>query len=182
MGTKDADLQFSKWDDAVSIFVKIVLDLKTYVNRNLLRHVLQHARPFIDHFIKEGMTLVEKNLKKRPDEYTELIKTLQKGTRYLQNICGHAKISQDVALSSKVPFLKKSLETLVITVKAVLAANNCSEAFEMGTLKNKDLKGDEIFSQQQEEDSAAEEGEDEDGEDDESLDNEDREDEVFNDM
>ena len=25
------------------------------------------------------MTLVEKNLKKRPDEYTELIKTLQKG-------------------------------------------------------------------------------------------------------
>ena len=96
--TKDADLQFSKWDDAVSIFVKTVLDLKTYVNRNLLRHVLQHARPFIDHFIKEGkkicilfsiiyslyffvsgMTLVEKNLKKRPDEYTELIKTLQKG-------------------------------------------------------------------------------------------------------
>ena len=80
----------------------------------------------------------------------------------------------------------KSLETLVITVKAVLAANNCSEAFEMGTLKNKDLKGEEIFSQQQEEDSeeeaAAEEGEDEDGEDDESLDNEDREDEVFNDM
>merc|ERR1712227_1010118 len=117
---------------------------------------------------------------KSPDEYTELIKTLQKGTRYLQNICGHAKISQDVALSSKVPFLKKSLETLVITVKAVLAANNCSEAFEMGTLKNKDLKGEEIFSQQQEEDSEEEAAAEED--DDESLDNEDREDEVFNDM
>ena len=52
--TKDADLQFDQWNDAVTIFVKTVLDLKTYVNRNLLRHVLHHARPFIDHFIKEG--------------------------------------------------------------------------------------------------------------------------------
>ena len=117
-----------------------------------------------------------------------LISAFISGTRYLQCICGHAKISKDVALSSKVPFLKKSLETLVITVKAVLAANNCLGAFEIGTLKNKDLKGEEIFSQQQdeetEEEEQAEEGDEEDGEEDDENqdDDEDREDEIFNDL
>ena len=93
------------------------------------------------------MTLVEKNFKSKREDCVKLIGTLQKGTRYLQNICGHAKIAQDVALSAKVPLLKKSLDSLIVTAKAILAANNCLDAFELGTLKNKDLKGHEIQTQ-----------------------------------
>ena len=93
------------------------------------------------------MTLVEKNFKNKREDCVKLIGTLQKGTRYLQNICGHAKIAQDVALSAKVPLLKKSLDSLIVTAKAMLAANNCLDAFELGTLKNKDLKGHEIQTQ-----------------------------------
>ena len=112
------------------------------------------------------MTLVEKNFRSKREDCVKLIGSLQRGTRYLQNICGHAKIEQDVALSAKVPLLKKSLDSLIITTKAMLAANNCLEAFELGTLKNKDLRGHEIQTQLPDEDLEVEEEEEEDGEDD----------------
>ena len=181
--TKDPDVQFEKWSKAVTLFVKMVLDLKTHCTRGLLTQVLKNARPFLDHFVKEGikntskktntvlliisgMTLVEKNFRSKREDCVKLIGSLQRGTRYLQNICGHAKIEQDVALSAKVPLLKKSLDSLIITAKAMLAANNSLEAFELGTLKNKDLRGHEIQTQLSDEELEVEEEEEEEGEED----------------
>ena len=46
-----------------------------------------------------------------------------------------------------VPYLKKGLESFVFRVKAMLALNGCSDAFWMGNLKNRDLRGEEILSQ-----------------------------------
>ena len=114
------------------------------------------------------MMLVEKNFNKRREDSVKMISCLQKGTRYLQSICGHAKVTEDVALSNKVPLLKKTLETLVFRAKAMLAANNCLDAFELGTLKNKDLKGAEILTQQDEdiEDEVEEEEDEEMGDED----------------
>ena len=77
----------------------------------------------------------------------DLIKNLQMATRFLQTICSHSKISQDVSLANNVPLLKKSLEVLVFRVKAMLAANDCLDAFVLGNLKNRDLQGEEILSQ-----------------------------------
>ena len=92
----------------------------------------------------------------------DLIKNLQMATRFLQTICSHSKISQDVSLANNVPLLKKSLEVLVFRVKAMLAANDCLDAFVLGNLKNRDLQGEEILSQASiEEDDEGEEGEEE---------------------
>ena len=66
----------------------------------------------------------------------DLIKSLQMATRFLQTICSHSKISQDVSLANNVPLLKKSLEVLV-KVKAMLAANDCLDAFVLGNLKKR---------------------------------------------
>ena len=52
--TKDPDVQFEQWLKAVTLFVKMVLDLKTHSTRGLLTQVLKNARPFLDHFVKEG--------------------------------------------------------------------------------------------------------------------------------
>ena len=112
------------------------------------------------------MTLVEKNFRSKREDCVKLIGSLQRGTRYLQNICGHAKIEEDVALSAKVPLLKKSLDSLIITAKAMLAANNSLEAFELGTLKNKDLRGHEIQTQLLDEELEVEEEEEGEGEED----------------
>ena len=56
--TKDPDVQFEKWSKAVTLFVKMVLDLKTHCTRGLLTQVLKNARPFLDHFVKEGETKI----------------------------------------------------------------------------------------------------------------------------
>ena len=120
--------------------------------------------------------MVEKNFSRRQAEGVSLMTSLQKGTRYLQTICAHSKIERDIALSAKVPFLKKSLETLLFATKASLAANNCVEAFEIGQLKNRNIYGEEIQSQQQEEEDTPEDTPEDDGEEEECEEGEDDED------
>jgi Fanconi anemia group D2 protein len=108
------------------------------------------------------MPLVERLFRKKRIGCVDLIKNLQMATRFLQTICSHSKISQDVSLANNVPLLKKSLEVLVFRVKAMLAANDCLDAFVLGNLKNRDLQGEEILSQASiEEDDEGEEGEEE---------------------
>jgi Fanconi anemia group D2 protein len=108
------------------------------------------------------MPLLERLFRKKRTGCVDLIKNLQMATRFLQTICSHSKISQDVSLANNVPLLKKSLEVLVFRVKAMLAANDCLDAFVLGNLKNRDLQGEEILSQASiEEDDDGEEGEEE---------------------
>jgi hypothetical protein len=50
-------------------------------------------------------------------------------------------------LTIYVPIVRKTLETLIFKVKGMLVANNSPDAFWMGNLKNKTIRGDEIMSQ-----------------------------------
>uniref|UniRef100_A0AAX7VAJ9 FA complementation group D2 n=1 Tax=Astatotilapia calliptera TaxID=8154 RepID=A0AAX7VAJ9_ASTCA len=94
------------------------------------------------------------------EDVQSLLKTFQLSTRQLHHMCGHSKMHQDTSLTNHVPALKKSLELFVYRVKAMLTLNNCQEAFWMGNLKNRNLKGEEILSQRsQEEDDDEEEEE-----------------------
>ncbi|MEQ2259207.1 Fanconi anemia group D2 protein, partial [Xenotaenia resolanae] len=81
------------------------------------------------------------------EDVQSLLKTFQLSTRQLHHMCGHSKIHQDTSLTNHVPAVKKSLELFVYRVKAMLTLNNCQEAFWMGNLKNRNLKGEEILSQ-----------------------------------
>ena len=80
--------------------------------------------------------MVERLFRRKRIGCVDLIKSLQMATRFLQTICSHSKISQDVSLANNVPLLKKSLEVLV-KVKAMLAANDCLDAFVLGNLKKR---------------------------------------------
>ncbi|XP_070432632.1 Fanconi anemia group D2 protein isoform X7 [Equus przewalskii] len=117
------------------------------------------------------------------EDVLSLLETFQLNTRLLHHLCGHSKIHQDTKLTKHVPLLKKTLELLVCRVKAMLVLNNCREAFWLGNLKNRDLQGEEIISQNSQESTADESGDDassqvskskatEDGEDDEASDGE----------
>ncbi|XP_032697479.1 Fanconi anemia group D2 protein isoform X5 [Lontra canadensis] len=85
------------------------------------------------------------------EDVLSLLETFQLDTRLLHHLCGHSKIHQDTKLTKHVPLLKKTLELLVCRVKAMLIFNNCREAFWLGNLKNRDLQGEEIVSQNSEE-------------------------------
>ena len=107
------------------------------------------------------MALIEKDFSKNKTDKVNMIRRLQKATRFLQRICIEVKMKQSVMLLTHVPALKKCLEELIYRVQAMCAANNAAELFEVGKLKNRNIRGEEILSQFEDSDIEEEEGEDE---------------------
>ena len=82
----------------------------------------------------------------------------------MQYVCLSSKMTSSVALANHVPLIKKSLETFVYRAKAMLAANDCPEAFVLGTLVNRDLDGGQLKLSQATDDGEEEEEDDDDEE------------------
>ncbi|GAB5568276.1 Fanconi anemia group D2 protein isoform X4 [Prionailurus iriomotensis] len=133
--------------------------LGVFDSRPVLHVCLKYGRLFVEAFLKQCMPLLDFSFRKHREDVLSLLETFQLDTRLLHHLCGHSKIHQDMKLTKHVPLLKKTLELLVCRVKAMLIFNNCREAFWLGNLKNRDLQGEEILSQNSQE-STAEESED----------------------
>ncbi|XP_070289756.1 Fanconi anemia group D2 protein isoform X1 [Myotis yumanensis] len=171
------------WNMAVRDFSILINLIKVFDSRPVLHVCLKYGRLFVEVFLKQCMPLLDFSFRKHREDVLSLLGTFQLNTRLLHHLCGHSKIHQDMKLTKHVPFLKKTLELLVCRVKAMLILNNCREAFWLGNLKNRDLQGEEIVSQNSQE-SRADESEDdtssqvskskatEDGEEDEASDRE----------
>lgn len=135
------------WNLAVRDFQILINLVKAFDSRPVLNVCLKYGRLFLESFLKLCMPLMDYSFKKHKEDVQSVLKTIQLSTRQLHHMCGHSKINQDTSLTNHVPALKKSLELFVYRVKAMLTLNNCQEAFWMGNLKNRNLKGEEILSQ-----------------------------------
>ncbi|XP_007652032.1 Fanconi anemia group D2 protein isoform X3 [Cricetulus griseus] len=135
------------WNMAVRDFSILINLMKVFDSYPVLHVCLKYGRHFVEAFLKQCMPLLDFCFRKHREDVLSLLETLQRNTRLLHHLCGHSKIHQDTRLTKHVPLLKKSLELLVCRVKAMLVLNNCREAFWLGTLKNRDLQGEEIVSQ-----------------------------------
>uniref|UniRef100_A0A3P9NXE1 FA complementation group D2 n=1 Tax=Poecilia reticulata TaxID=8081 RepID=A0A3P9NXE1_POERE len=135
------------WNLAIRDFHILVNLVKVFDSRPVLNVSLKYGRLFLESFLKLGMPLLDYSFKRHKEDVQSLLKTFQLSTRQLHHMCGHSKIHQDTSLTNHVPAVKKSLELFVYRVKAMLTLNNCQEAFWMGNLKNRNLKGEEILSQ-----------------------------------
>lgn len=136
------------WKDVVLV-LKYMTDIsKTLETRNNLSAFFKKSLPILKLFISQGIPIIEMQFKDNTEEVLEILKVLQQSTRFLQSLCCHSRLKKDTALMSKVPFVRQMLETLIYKVKAALASNNCSEAFWMGNLKNKNIHGEVIATQQ----------------------------------
>ncbi|KAB0802406.1 hypothetical protein PPYR_04592 [Photinus pyralis] len=98
-------------------------------------------------FLASGIPILEIVLPKKTTEVIEVFKLMQASTRFLHQLCCYSKFTKDVSLVAYVPQFRQVLESLIYRVKAALAGNGCSDAFWMGTLKNKNWHGEEILSQ-----------------------------------
>lgn len=98
-------------------------------------------------FLSHGIPMMELMLRSNPDEVVAIFKTLQTSTRFLHHLCCYTKFNKDASLMAFVPQFRLTLESLIYRVKAALVANNCSTAFWMGNLRNRDLHGEDILSQ-----------------------------------
>lgn len=162
---RDKIEQLELWTVSTSLVQKAVLPLKTWRNHSILKAVLKLSKPFLDYFLRHALPLLGSVFRKHYNDCINILKTLQNSTRYLHVICTSTKLNSDIALSNHVPALKKSLESVVFGVQAMLSANNFRDAFWMGNLKNRDLEGEEILSQVAEEEDEEEENEEENDED-----------------
>ncbi|XP_072308789.1 Fanconi anemia group D2 protein [Eucyclogobius newberryi] len=145
------------WNLAVRDFQILINLVKVFDSRPVLIVGLKYGRLFLETFLKLCMPLLDYSFKKHKEDVQSLLKTFQLSTRQLHHMCGHSKIHQDTSLTNHVPALKKGLELFVYRVKAMLTLNNCQEAFWMGNLKNRNLKGEEILSQRTQESDGEEE-------------------------
>jgi len=137
----------SCWTELVKVFQTLVNLIKTFDARVNLGAALKYGRMFVELFLRLCMPMLDDLFRGHKDCIISLLKTLQLSTRALHHVCGHSKIMKDVSLTNQVPQLKRSLEVFVYRVKAMLTINQCLEAFWLGNLKNRDLKGEEIASQ-----------------------------------
>ncbi|KAL4428110.1 hypothetical protein ABPG75_002199 [Micractinium tetrahymenae] len=95
--------------------------------------------------------------------FQAMVRDVQKGTRTLQALCGEGKYHKAMAVTSRVPALKCTVEKFVFGIKVFLTEANSGNAFWLGVLKNRDLAGREVASQARyvEEDDEEEEAEEE---------------------
>lgn len=121
--------------------------VKIHETRVNLLCFLKKSLGILKLFLNQGIPILEIMLKAKPDEVVDIFKTMQSTTRFLHHLCCHSKLTKDTSLISYVPQFRLTLETLVYRVKAALVANNCSDAFWMGNLRNRDLHGEDILTQ-----------------------------------
>ncbi|KAF8781779.1 Fanconi anemia group D2 protein like [Argiope bruennichi] len=141
-----------EWSVAFKVFQVFTNVLKHFSLRCNIAVCLKCSREILQTFLRYGMPLMDKLFVDSKEEVICLMKILQVSTRYLQHVCCHSKVLKDVSLIKHVPPLKRNLEVFVFRVKMMLAVNKCEEAFWIGNLKNRDLKGEEILSQAMQED------------------------------
>ncbi|KAK5650862.1 hypothetical protein RI129_001891 [Pyrocoelia pectoralis] len=121
--------------------------VKQQETKNNLVSYLKNCIAVLKIFLASGIPILEIMLSKKATEVVEIFKLMQASTRFLHQLCCYSKFTKDVSLVTYVPQFRQVLESLIYRVKAALVANSCSDAFWMGTLKNKNWHGEEILSQ-----------------------------------
>lgn len=144
--------KFVSWEQSSEILKQFSDVAKQADNFKIYCCYMKYAHTFLKLFQQYGLRTLEDVLKVSADRVSHLLSTLQHSTRYLHNICCHSKSAKDKTLAAQIPFIRETVETLIYSVKAVLAANDCASVFWMGNLKNKDLKGMLIISQEEPDD------------------------------
>lgn len=115
-------------------------------------------------FIQHGLPTLSKCFTGYSERIRKLLRCLQDTTRYLHRLCCHSKVIrlfnlnsifsfvnfssfyqyiQNSAIVAQIPFVRETLETLLVRVKELMVTNNCAstDVWNIGNLKNKDLHG-----------------------------------------
>nr|XP_023021641.1 Fanconi anemia group D2 protein [Leptinotarsa decemlineata] len=135
------------WRNAALTMQGLMTIAKAQETKTNLACFLKKSIGILKLFLSHGIPIMEITLRSKPDDVVSIFKSLQLSTRFLHHLCCYTKFTKDSSLMAYVPQFRLTLESLVYRVKATLAANNCSTAFWMGNLRNRDLEGHDILSQ-----------------------------------
>lgn len=134
--------------NTVNVMVGLVNMSRTCNKVTVHSMAVKYGGKFMDSFLK-AFDFLEVHFQAHNEAIILLVKELQKATRTIQTLCSEAKGSKQMAIASKIPATKRSLERFLFRVKALLllhtTSSNCT--FWMGNLKHKDLAGQVVSSQ-----------------------------------
>ncbi|XP_025834015.1 Fanconi anemia group D2 protein isoform X1 [Agrilus planipennis] len=135
------------WKNTALTMQGLITIAKHQENKTNLHIFLKKSIAILKVFLSHGIPILEIMLRSKTDDVLEIFKIIQRSTRFLHHLCCTSKVAKDLSLISYVPQFRLTLESLLVRVKAALVANNCSSAFWLGTLKNRDLQGEDILTQ-----------------------------------
>ncbi|KAI9475361.1 Fanconi anemia protein FancD2 nuclease-domain-containing protein [Zychaea mexicana] len=142
------DNVLDKTEKLVRIFASITTYIKKKDKKELFSVLLKTGRAFIEQFTMHSIPYFTGVFKYHKERIVVILKNFQSCTRMLQIICSHVKVMKDIKLSSYVPKLKQAMETVIFQVKILLTENNApADAFFLGALKHRDIRGAEVSSQ-----------------------------------
>ncbi|XP_076254108.1 fancd2 [Rhynchophorus ferrugineus] len=132
------------WNNVAHTMQSLKEIAKSIETRANLVCFLKKSVAILKVFLSHGVPILEIMLKNKPTEVSGIFRTLQESTRYLHSLCCESKVNKDARVVTYIPAFRHILESLVYRVKAALVANNLSEVFILGSLKNKRLDGKEL--------------------------------------
>jgi hypothetical protein len=94
---------------ANTFFTALTLAKKHGANHAVLSVAIKQGRAFLDEVLRH-LDLLDANFKQFREGILAGIKQVQAGTRILQIICEHGKRAGDVAITTSVPFVRRSME------------------------------------------------------------------------
>ena len=143
------------------LFVKLVfLSKEEALNTRhvILMAVLKDSKRFIDSILKSNQ-LWNISFNENPKTVLGIVKTIQKSTRQLQYLCGHAKDTKDRTMAKEIPGIKRNLELMIFRMKALASKKGYLNLFKVANLKHRRLDGTEIAVQEEEDEEEEDEAE-----------------------
>ncbi|KAM9991384.1 hypothetical protein ACTFIZ_004793 [Dictyostelium cf. discoideum] len=140
----------------ISMYASLVETAKERDKSLYLIETLKQAVSFVTVFIKLYIPVFKSLVKKKSLEIIgrviKEIENLRLHNGILNNICSHGKEIGDSSIIAMEPQVKKTLESLNMEVKGILAGVNASEAFGTKKVDKRKLNGDEFFSSSSDDD------------------------------
>ncbi|KAJ3374236.1 Fanconi anemia group D2 protein [Allomyces arbusculus] len=130
------------------LFGDLVCITKQSDDKIYLRAALVEGTKCVQAFVARLYPQLAAAFARNIDPMVLIFRDVQNGTRQLQHICGHSKISREKTLMAQVPRARKVLEEFVQGAKVMLLQNRASSAWWAGNLRHRDVKGKLVASQE----------------------------------
>ncbi|XP_075238218.1 fancd2 [Lycorma delicatula] len=75
------------------------------------------------------------------------MKKMQVTTRFLQSVCNHTKVTRDASMQHYLPLVRALMESVLFDIRHIFLKFGCMEAWFLGNMKHRNMKGEEILSQ-----------------------------------
>ena len=111
--------------------------------------------------VDKSMTFFTEQFNNHKVLVLKIIKQIAPSTKVFHIVCNYAKETKDSTLAEKVPKVMSIMESLNYQVKELLDKNNCHGAFSIGNLIPRDIHGDIVQIDENEESGGEQEEEEE---------------------